>query len=438
MASYSIGGSPTINEVKTVLGESSTNLKSLFTSSKINKWSLWKPIKHTKVAGITESDIQSAHAGLTLQELKYNNASITGTVGGTSAFKSATLYPAEAVYDRPITSNIARLGDFRWYSHIVPPTDSDYKEGMGAVSPTYDWNVGSATDITTLEGSNSYDWIPKSNQFKSACSNGLVQCLSFRFSTYTGDVIGTADNLSIPLSMYFDYSSSSNRYRIGLLIKVGSARELCVSAKTLKENAGRLGGDVIPTLGTNTYLATLLQSTTATEVEVLPVIVENAQISFATNDGSKYYSRISNWSKLYSMPSGKGTFKLAPKKGTSADDTFTKPSWVPSNWNALCFINSAKTACIASIVASSTQYVTVYRYAVFFSTQTTSTQTISSYFATSNGGTAEYYSVNVAAGATLDGKYGANYNGFNSTYLVDKGYTGWYVRVGSGSYYKVL
>lgn len=438
MASYSIGGSPTINEVKTVLGESSTNLKTLFTSSKINKWSLWKPIKHAKVGGITESDIQSAHAGLILQELKYNNASITGTVGGTSAFKSATLYPAEAVYDRPISSNIARLGDFRWYSHIVPPTDSNYKDGMGAVSPTYDWNVGSSTDITTYEGSNSYDWIPKSNQFKSACSSGLVQCLSFRFSTYTGDVIGTADNLSIPLSMFFDYSSSSNRYRLGLLFKVGSARELCVSAKTLKENAGRTGGDVIPTLGTNTYLATLLQSTSATEVEVLPVIVENAQISFSTNDGSKFYSRISNWSKLYSMPSGQGTFKLAPKKGTSADDTFTKPSWVPSNWNALCYINSAKTACIASIVASSTQYVTVYRYAVFFSSKTTSTQTIYSYFATANGGTAENYSANIAAGMTLDGKYGANYTGFNSTKLVDNGYTGWYVSVGSGSYYKVL
>lgn len=438
MASYSIGGSPTINEVKTVLGESSTNLKKLFTSSKINKWSLWKPIKHTKEVGITESDIQSAHAGLTLQELKYNNASITGAVGGTSAFKSATLYPAEAVYDKPTSSNIARLGDFRWYSHIVPPTDSDYKEGMGAVSPTYNWDVGSATDITTLEGSNSYDWIPKSNQFMSACSSGLVQCLSFRFSTYTGDVIGTADNLSIPLSMYFDYSSSSNRYRIGLLIKVGSVRELCVSAKTLKENAGRLGGDVIPSLGTNTYLATLLQSTTATEVEVLPVIVENAQISFATNDGSKFYSRISNWSKLYSMPSGQGTFKLSTNKGSSAGDNFTKPSWVPSNWNALCYINSNNTACIASIVASSTQYVTVYRYAVFFSAMTTSTQTIYSYFSTSNGGRAETYSANIAAGAVLDDKYGGNYTGFNSTKLVDNGYTGWYVSVGNGSYYKVL
>lgn len=448
---YTIGGSPTIKDVANALGASTYSLKKLFTHTNVNKWSLWKPMKNSKVSDLTLEDIQSSKAGLTLWEMKYNgNSLIAGSMG---SIDLAQLTHPEASYDKPIQSNIARLGDFRWYVHNCPPTDSNYKD-VYAVADDYDFNCGPEIEgqgtalqkyRTTTEGSNSYDWVPNSGRFMSACSQGLIQCFSFRYSTYTGDVIGSfaGINLVIPLSMFFSYSNSSNRYRLGLIIKVGDSVDLCVSAKTLKENAGRSGGDVIPTLGTNTGLALKLKQYTGSKVDVIPCIVENATINFNTPDNKNHFSYISGFSKIYAMPSGQGVFQLSCRGGSSSSsgdpNTVTTPiSWLPTGWSAVKYLDSSKQVVVASRVVYSSQYATSYQYAIFKSSAFPST-TVYAYFK-NNSGEAEKITKSLNSSSNFFSGYGAELRVIQTSpsYVTEKGYTGWYVKYGSNAEVKVL
>lgn len=54
----------TITQVATLLGENTRSLKALCTSSKINKWSVRKPIAHPKVADLTDAEVLAADAGM--------------------------------------------------------------------------------------------------------------------------------------------------------------------------------------------------------------------------------------------------------------------------------------------------------------------------------------------------------------------------------------
>lgn len=54
----------TITQAATLLGENTHSLKALCTSAKINKWSVRKPIAHSKVADLTDAEVLAADAGM--------------------------------------------------------------------------------------------------------------------------------------------------------------------------------------------------------------------------------------------------------------------------------------------------------------------------------------------------------------------------------------
>lgn len=62
----------TISQVATLLGENTRSLKALCTSSKINKWSVRKPIAHSKIADLTDAEVLAADAGMV-----FGNAALT-------------------------------------------------------------------------------------------------------------------------------------------------------------------------------------------------------------------------------------------------------------------------------------------------------------------------------------------------------------------------
>ena len=56
----------TTSLVAQTIGVGSNDVGTLCSSTKINKWSKWKPISIAKVTGLTESDLQSANYGLSI------------------------------------------------------------------------------------------------------------------------------------------------------------------------------------------------------------------------------------------------------------------------------------------------------------------------------------------------------------------------------------
>lgn len=104
----------TISQVATLLGENTRSLKALCTSTKINKWSVRKPIAHSKVADLTDAEVLAADAGMV-----FGNAALTPYYSAESLLaalkkgKKWTYTPPSGAYP----NQPWRLGDFRGYVH---------------------------------------------------------------------------------------------------------------------------------------------------------------------------------------------------------------------------------------------------------------------------------------------------------------------------------
>ena len=99
--------------VKTALGAGSNDVGTLCTHPNVNKWSRWKPVRHPKVVGLTEVDLQSVRGGLQFEEFDTPAELL-------SFYRNDVGY--SFTYLRPRGGNNSpsepyRLGDFRNYDH---------------------------------------------------------------------------------------------------------------------------------------------------------------------------------------------------------------------------------------------------------------------------------------------------------------------------------
>lgn len=104
----------TITQAATLLGENTHSLKALCTSAKINKWSVRKPIAHSKVSDLTDAEVLAADAGMVfgsaaLTPYRSADALLTTLKNGTQW----TYTPPTGAYP----GQPWRLGDFRGYVH---------------------------------------------------------------------------------------------------------------------------------------------------------------------------------------------------------------------------------------------------------------------------------------------------------------------------------
>lgn len=385
-----------ISEVETALGESTTKLSELCKSDKINKWSFWKPTK-SSVDTLTEDAIGAANASLYPTTLSLTGVNVYGGINGTSTSGSASPTASEWTY---LKVTKYRLGDFRTYDHDSVPCDGSYSNKEFLLG-SYDTNTGGA-NYWPGDGY-TYAWHPTEGSVgQTACLGGLLQCFAFRFSSHAADMVGDLGGNSIPFNKLFDTTSNSDIYRLGLMIKVGNKWYMCVSAYGLGHGRDGYGGDMIPTLGTNTYLASLVQSavTTSATFSAFPCLVKNAVISFAAyNQGTKFYSEVRNWGAAWCMPSGQGVFNITFKMSSKpVEEDETLKANIPSGYNWLC--NLAAHQSIASkLVASGQQYST---YALFYfqDTALTSSKSFSIVKYNKNGSSASQ-SATLAAGAKI-------------------------------------
>lgn len=108
--------------VAQTIQENSSDVGTLCKSTKINKWSKWKPIRLNKVSGITGSDLASVNYGIVPALTSSNYTNIAGA-------KWTYLHPRGGgnPYNEPY-----RLGDFRNYDHNALPVISYTMVGIVA------------------------------------------------------------------------------------------------------------------------------------------------------------------------------------------------------------------------------------------------------------------------------------------------------------------
>ena len=190
-----------ISDVKTALGETTNSLKSLCTSDKINKWSLWKPIQYN--SSITESIIYQKNGGFTFP--KYSSVEeLTDTYLDSSSDITWT-------YNKP-TSNY-RLGDFRNYDHSA--------KSFCQYNITYDGNLYTVT----FDNLSKYlrDFTP------------LQEYIECGFIVYKEDKTGNQYYIhsgpfdknqgNIQVSMKFNVLNSGRYYAIPVLVAEPTASE---------------------------------------------------------------------------------------------------------------------------------------------------------------------------------------------------------------------
>ena len=106
--------------VGTTLSTSSRDVGTLCTHSAINKYSKWKPIRNSKVAGITATDLHNANYGLT-------TPTYTSLTDLFASYHIGSGHGADWGYNKPrgyvseIIIEPYRLGDFRNYLHTANP-----------------------------------------------------------------------------------------------------------------------------------------------------------------------------------------------------------------------------------------------------------------------------------------------------------------------------
>ena len=170
----------TTSLVAQTIGVGSNDVGTLCKSSKVNKWSKWKPISLAKITGLSESDIINANFGLYPQEAtQIKNYQWNG-----SNTLAAIQQPPLWAYTKPTGGSTSpfRLGDFRNYNHSSLPPVKDVVDITISKQDVDEYNDSSKQKY----------WYP-----------------SFKFGSGTYDVVGSIDpNNSIPLYQFTMISGS--------------------------------------------------------------------------------------------------------------------------------------------------------------------------------------------------------------------------------------
>ena len=94
----------TTSMVAQAIGEASNDVGTLCKSSKVNKWSKWKPVSKSKLTGLTLSDLESVNFGFSIPNADSDEGDALSQTW---------------VYNKPTGGSTSpyRLGDFRSYEH---------------------------------------------------------------------------------------------------------------------------------------------------------------------------------------------------------------------------------------------------------------------------------------------------------------------------------
>ena len=103
-----------VSMVKSAIGSGSNDVGTLCTHPNINKWSKWKPVRSSKLTGLTEVDLRNVRAGMLVPDF--------GNYVDLRNYYKGNPSPIWG-YGKPFggVNSPYRLGDFREYEHSATP-----------------------------------------------------------------------------------------------------------------------------------------------------------------------------------------------------------------------------------------------------------------------------------------------------------------------------
>ena len=273
-------GGVSINDVRQALSDGSCDLGTLCTSSKINKWAKYKPIR---VAGIirrlTYTEIANAKFGLvpilntTLYKKSDTSDSGASVVASAEELESVLSSNQQWTYNQPrgkSNKEPYRLTDWAQpadndsgygYYHLTPPPIENV--GPMSVNLSLIKSCAENTAISSASGSHLYDWQLNDNNNTSP----LYSNLAFRFGEATQYNVNGADTRAISLHEILGMTNSEYwRLAVATQVPIGSSlsyMRLFTSKYTFYDTQGvsdttKRAQCLMPSMGTNQYLCQMI------------------------------------------------------------------------------------------------------------------------------------------------------------------------------------
>lgn len=315
-----------IDDVKSVLGESSNDLATLCKSANINKWAKYKPISIGKPFNIIEQDRANCRYGLDFT----TNSILTNMFKRGSSFSLSTYSltnildaSSEWTYSRPIggSSSPYRLGDF---VNNEPYTDGYRPKTQPPLG-------GFSNGVIGLDSYKTRTISTSAGKTDSSALNVSLEGTSLLYTSFkcrwagsdlysqSWQALGMVGSDVIPINNILDINNGY--YRLGLVVRGISNWYLCVSSSTFKEintNTERQTSSprwICPNLMSNTRLIDeVLEHMNSHEeyyATAVPCIAKNAIISVS---GLTCTTKLQSDGEIYCVPEGKVNFALQIKK----------------------------------------------------------------------------------------------------------------------------
>lgn len=352
------------SDANDALGTSYTDLDKLCSSSSINKWAWYKPIRYATKEVITDTIRISAKFGLspvrnTNAELIFKQSSSMTLAN----FNSAAATTNEWTYNKPSggESQPYRLSDFacedltlnRGYKETDPPIKLlgswvVERNTLKSVANTYFVD-------SVLDSSDIYNWGLKiytsTSKSQQITSGAMFTSYAARFGIPTAYNINTnGDPMIIPITYILNQSITGEDWRMGLMVYVpsfGSNSEyigIFTSKGTLKtlSTAMNTVQTISPEMCTNQLLASRMndymtsQNLTTYNFRAIPILVKDAYLTFTNSRTPEEASAGHGPSlinvydgaraQIYTLPSGNVESKIsiiASSGGGSDEDKTT-------------------------------------------------------------------------------------------------------------------
>ena len=340
LANGKITAPVSVDDVKSVLGESSNDLATLCKSANINKWAKYKPMSIAKPFNITERDRANCHYGLDFttnslltKEFRRGSSFSLSTYSLTNVLDAAS----EWTYSRPRGSSSSpyRLGDFVNNETLTDGYSAKTSAPLG----------GFSNGVIGLDSYKTRTISTSPGKTDSSALNVSLEGTSLLYTSFkcrwagsdlysqSWQALGMVGSDVIPINNILDINNGY--YRLGLVVRGVSNWYLCVSSSTFKEVNANTERQTLaprwicPNLMSNTRLIDeVLEHMNSHEeyyATAVPCIVKNAIISVS---GLICTTKLQSDGEIYCVPEGKVNFALQIKKTAAYTVHFTVAVYV--------------------------------------------------------------------------------------------------------------
>lgn len=293
------------------------NLGTIIKNAPINKWALYKPVRHATKEPITVDERIAIRCGLSPVSVTKLLEKSIGMPVVEHTKEDCLAEISEWLYHRPMggESQPFRSLDFDGYNHLALAPDAGWtQKEISADMLTNLKNVSVELTNTGTYATYNFKMQPKING--SDYNSGLYQSFAMRFGENAGEGINESQNMEIPISYV---ASIDGNYRIALAVWVpnfgtaggwGFFASRMTIAQYFAENLG--SGDslrnLFPDLASNPSVAGMMYDHVIANngyatFDVVPLLVKDLGTTVDTN-GKFQLHPVENVTEAYCMPSG--------------------------------------------------------------------------------------------------------------------------------------